>query len=86
MHLNELNLRLQGSGKTVIGLFEVWKGFVAKLDVFTRDFQTATLRNFKHLKAFSVDHQVNGAEIDIYMRDLTSQFRNRFQDFQRLGS
>ena len=37
MHLNELNLRLQGPGKTVIGLFEAWKGFVAKLDVYTRD-------------------------------------------------
>ena len=85
MHLNELNLRLQGPGKTVIGLFEAWKGFVAKLDVYTREIQTATFRYFKHLKAFSVDYQVNGAEINIYMRDLTSQFRNRFQDFQRFG-
>ena len=25
MHHNELNLRLQGPGKTVIGLFEAWK-------------------------------------------------------------
>ena len=81
-HLSELNLRLQGPGKTMIGLFEAWKDFVAKLDVYTRDIQTATFRYFKHLKAFSVNHQVNGAEINIYMRDLTSQFRKRFQDFQ----
>ena len=47
MHLNELNLRLQGPGQTVIGLFEAWKGFVAKLDVYTRDIQTATFRYFK---------------------------------------
>ena len=87
MHLNELNLCLQGSGKTVIGLFESWKGFVfvAKLDVFTLNMQTATFRYFKHLKAFSVDHQVNGAKIKIFLRDLTSQFCNRFQDFQRFG-
>ena len=84
-HLNELNLRLQGPGKTMIGRFEVWKGFVAKLDVYTRDIQTATFRYLKHIKAFSVDQQVNGAEINIYMRDLTSQFCNRFQDYQRLG-
>ena len=69
----------------MIGLFELWKGFVAKLDVYTRDIQTATFRYFKHLKAFSVDHHVNRAEIKIYMRNLTSQFRNRFQDFQRFG-
>ena len=85
MHLNELNLRLQEPGKTVIGLFEVWKGFVAKLDIYTRDIQTATFCYFKHLKAFSVDHQVNEDEIRICTRDLTSQFRNKFQDFQRFG-
>ena len=61
-------------------LFEGWKGFVSKLDVYTRD------SYFKHLKAFSVDHQVNTVEIDMYMRDLTSQFCNRFQDFQHFGS
>ena len=42
-HLNELSLRLQGTGQTVMCLFEVWKGFVSKLNVYTRDIQTATL-------------------------------------------
>ena len=56
MHLNELNLSAQGPGQTVIRLFEAWKGFVAKLDVSTRDIQTAIFCYFKHLKAFSVDH------------------------------
>ena len=65
MYLNKLNLCLQGPGKTVTGFFEAWKGFVAKLDVYTRDIQTVTFRYFKHSKAFSVDHQVNGTEIDI---------------------
>ena len=54
VHLKELNLRLQGPGKTVIGIFEAWKGFVAKLDVYTRDIQTATFRYFKPLKAFQL--------------------------------
>ena len=58
MHLNELNLCLQGPRKTAIGLFEAWKGFVAKLDVYTR-IQTATFRYFQHLNAFLIDHQVN---------------------------
>ena len=81
IHLNKLNFRLQGPGKTVIGLFKALKSFVDKLDVYTRDIRTATFRYFKHLKAFSFDHQVNGAEINIYMRDLTSQFRNDFKIF-----
>ena len=47
-------------------LFEVWKGFASKLDVYTRDIRTATFRYFKHLKAFSVDHQVNSVEINMF--------------------
>ena len=41
---------------------------------------------FIEVKAFSVDYQVIIVEIDMYMRDLTSQFCNRFQDFQHFGS
>ena len=63
MHLNELHLRLQGPRKTVIGLFEAWKGFVAELDVYTRDIKTATFHYFKHLRGFLIVHQVNGAKI-----------------------
>ena len=69
----------------MIGLFKAWKGFVVKLDVYTRNIQTATFRYFKHVKAFSVDHQVDGAKINTYMSELTFQFCNRFQDFQRFG-
>ena len=39
MLLNKLNLHLQGPGKTVIGLFEAWKGLVAKLDVPHKTFK-----------------------------------------------
>ena len=85
-HLNELNLCLHGTGQTVMGIFEVWKGFVFKLDVYTRDILIATFRYSKHLKAFSVDHLVNSVEIDMYTKDLTSQFCNRFQDFQHFVS
>ena len=32
-----------------------------------------------------MDHQLNEVEIDIYMRDLTSEFCYTFQDFQHFG-
>ena len=44
MHLKKLNLRLQGPGQTVIGLFESWKSFVVKLDVYKWDIKTANFR------------------------------------------
>ena len=36
-HFNELNLRLQGTGQTVMCFFEVWKRFVSKQDIYTWD-------------------------------------------------
>ena len=36
--------------------------------------------------AFLVDDQVNAVNIDVYMRDLTSQFCDTFYDFQHFGS
>ena len=80
-HLNELNLHLQGAGKTVMCLFEVCKGFASKLDVYTRDIRIATFRYFEHLRAFSVDYQVNSVKIDMYIRGSTSQFCTRFSTF-----
>ena len=85
-HLNELNLHLQSIGKTVMYFFEVCKGFASKLNVYTRDIRIATFRYFEHLKAFSVDYQVNSVKIDMYIRGSTSQFCTRFQDFQHFGS
>ena len=77
-HLKQLNLCLQSTRQTVMCYFGVWKGFVSKLDVYTRDIRTAIFRYLKHMRSFSVHHQVDAVDIDMYMRDLTSQLCNRF--------
>ena len=77
-HLTELNLRLQSTRQTVMCYFGVWKGFVSKLDVYTRYIRTAIFRYLKHMRSFSVYHQVDAVKIDVDMRDLTSQLCNRF--------
>ena len=56
IHLNELNLRLQGAGQRVLDLFETWKSFAAKLDIYIQDVQSSTFRYFKNLQKFSCDH------------------------------
>ena len=33
--LNQLNFRLQGTGETVMDLYEKWKAFVPKIEVLT---------------------------------------------------
>ena len=38
-HFKQLNLRLQSTRQTVMCYFGVWKGFVSKLDVYTRTYK-----------------------------------------------
>ena len=79
-YLNELNLRLQGAGKTVLDLFETWKSFVAKLDAYIQDVQSSNFRYLKNFQKFSCDHEVNSSVIGGYTRmsKLKTQFCNRF--------
>ena len=77
-HLKQLILRLQTTRQTVMCYFGVWKVFVSNLDVYTRDIRTATFRYLKHMRSFTAYHRVNAVEIDMFVRDLTSQLCNRF--------
>uniref|UniRef100_A0A3B1J491 SPIN-DOC-like zinc-finger domain-containing protein n=1 Tax=Astyanax mexicanus TaxID=7994 RepID=A0A3B1J491_ASTMX len=81
-HLNELNLRLQGAGQTVMDMFETWTAFVAKLAVFSGDIASSTFRYFRHLREWSSQRNISTAEIAEYMRELETEFTNRFVDFK----
>lgn len=82
-HLNELNLRLQGAGQTVLDIFETWTAFVAKLAVFSGDIASSTY--FRHLRELSSHRSISTAEIAEYMRELEAEFTTRFVDFKRYG-
>ncbi|CAM5156832.1 unnamed protein product, partial [Natator depressus] len=78
-HLNKLNLCLQGTGQTVLDLYEAWNAFVVKLAVFFRDIQTSTFRYFQLIKELSTCCTVNVDEIEKYMQELESEFSDIFQ-------
>ena len=80
-HVNESNFCLQGAGQTVLNLFETWKSYVAKLDVYIQDVQSSTFRYFKNLQKFLCDHEVNSFVISGYTSELKTQFCNRFPNF-----
>ena len=77
--LNEINLCLQGAGKTVLDLFETWKSFVAKLNVYIQDVQSSTFCYFKNLQEFLCDHEVNSSVIGGYMSEPKTQFAIDFK-------
>ena len=74
IHLNDLNLRLQGQGQTVLELFEHWKGIASKLDIFCRDITTNTYKYFLNVKAHSNRFTVNRDELQKYVEALKGGF------------
>jgi len=84
-HLNDLNLSLQGQGQTVLELFEQWKGFASKLDIFCHDITANTYKFFPNVKAHSNRFTVNRDELQKYVEALKGEFAKRGQDFQIHG-
>lgn len=54
-HLNDLNVKLQGSGKTLDIMFDYIKAFEMKLGVFKRDIDSERFRYFPNLKKYISD-------------------------------
>ena len=84
-HLNELNLKLQGAGQTVLDMYETWAAFVAKLAVLSSDVATSTFRYFKHCRQLSAQQNISPADICKYINVLEAEFTTRFQEFQKYG-
>uniref|UniRef100_A0A3B4ESV8 DUF4371 domain-containing protein n=1 Tax=Pundamilia nyererei TaxID=303518 RepID=A0A3B4ESV8_9CICH len=82
-HLNKLNLKLQGSGQTVLDMRDTWEAFVQKL--FSSDVETSMFCYFKRLRELSAQHSISTSEIHGYVQRLEKEFRMRFLDFQVYG-
>jgi hypothetical protein len=78
-------LPLQGQGQTVFELFENWKGYASKLDIFCRDITTGTYQYFPNVKAHSNRFIVHRDELQKYVQALKAEFAKRGQDFQIQG-
>jgi hypothetical protein len=85
-HLNELNLKLQGQGQTVLDLFSYWKAFTMKLDIFTRDINIKAFKYFPNVKNLSNQFEVNVDELQEYIEALKAEFDKRSKDFHIHGS
>uniref|UniRef100_A0A3Q2UT69 DUF4371 domain-containing protein n=1 Tax=Haplochromis burtoni TaxID=8153 RepID=A0A3Q2UT69_HAPBU len=62
-HLNEFNLKLQGSGQTVLDMRDTWEAFVQKLAVFSSNVETSTFCYFKRLRELSAQRSISTSEI-----------------------
>lgn len=91
LHLNELNLKLQGTGKNLEFMFSLIKSFETKLNVFIRDIENHKFKYFQHLNKFLSEIEINETpKLDENIKKFLSiiketiqQFNNRFIDFKK---
>ncbi|KAE9536184.1 hypothetical protein AGLY_007407 [Aphis glycines] len=91
LHLNTLNKKLQGRGKTIEVIFGLVKGFEIKIDMFVNDVKSGKFLYFPKVKKML-------GEVDIFEQsnwDFTNEFLNivglikiqfsqRFHDFKKI--
>lgn len=91
-HLNELNLKLQGSDKLVTDMFSAVSSFARKLDVYQTDLSSRRMQYFPALKAqcqsnnIITDDEINTVVTKYYelLTNLATAFQERFSEFQEL--
>ncbi|KAK1329495.1 hypothetical protein QTO34_011685 [Cnephaeus nilssonii] len=92
VHINELNLKLQGFGKSIDIMFGYIKAFESKVKIFKRDVETKTYKYFPRVtKYFEKASAAVQNEMELlYMKyqhvldSLLDQFSDRFSQFRDL--
>lgn len=90
-HLNELNTKLQGFGKTIDEALDTISAFEKKLNIFKRDIEKQEFRYFQRLKKFFTEVEVHGtvvktAQIVLFVETIDAtleQFSTRFVQFRK---
>ena len=85
MHLNVLNLNLQGRNQTISHLVGHIEAFQRKLRLFAICLKNNELSHFDSLHALVVDdYEVECSRFVEDIQSLSCEFENRFKDFDRL--
>ncbi|KAK1346679.1 hypothetical protein QTO34_000539 [Cnephaeus nilssonii] len=92
VHINELNLKLQGFGKSIDVMFGYIKAFESKVKIFKRDVETKTYKYFPRVtKYFEKASAAVQNEMELMhmkyqhvLDSLLDQFSDRFSQFRSL--
>lgn len=85
MHLNQLNIKLQGSNRLVHVLYESVQAFETKLSIFIAHLQVRRLDHFPKCKDIITSEGNSSFEFDRYkelVESLLQEFNVRFKDFR----
>ena len=85
MHLNQLNIKLQGSNQLAHVLYESVQAFETKLSIFIAHLQVRRLDHFPKCKDIITNEGNSSFEFDRYkelVESLLQEFNVRFKDFR----
>lgn len=93
LHLNDLNVKLQGINKTIIVMFDLIEAFSVKLQVFNRDVISNAFRYFPNTKKVFLEFQTHEnldqvkitQEFSEVIQEISNEFVTRFQDFRHFS-
>ncbi|CAH0399767.1 unnamed protein product [Chilo suppressalis] len=84
MHLNIINLELQGKGKTIIEMISAVNAFISKLQLMVGQLKRKDLKDFPSLKAMIP--QLNHDTYEAKLSNILEQFEMRFYDCSKLAN
>ena len=89
LHLNELNVKLQGFGKSVDVMFGMIRCFERKLSTFQRDLESGAFKYFPRVKllfneASCENIEQHVAQVVEFLKSVIDQFSSRFLQFRQV--
>ena len=89
LHLNELNVKLQGFGKSVDVMFGMIRCFARKLSTFQRDLESGAFKYFPRVKllfneASRENIEQHVAQFVEFLKSVIDQFSSRFLQFRQV--
>lgn len=92
LHMNDLNMKLQGRGKIITAMYDNIKAFEIKLQIFKRDISTEKFKYFPNLKKHMMNSEINGdfnninliKDFEKSLDETIAQFSQRFDQFRRI--
>ena len=88
-HLNQLNVKMQGIGNTILSLQQTLFAFENKLDLFIADLDTGRLLHFERLKNFKDEFTASNPtqyfdlqQLVGFTSNLLQSFKGRFTEFR----
>jgi len=85
LHLSELNLQLQGKGKLIFELFTQVSSFKDMLCLFVAQIESNDFTQFPTVAKLSIDSEAAAEKLLSCLRELQTNFEDRFSDFNRRG-